>query len=161
MASQYFGVGLAGPKNPINVGSVMRSVACFDGSFLAVSGRRFKRVPSDPGDNYKRIPVFNVDDLHSVIPHDCVPIAVDLVPGAKRLETFVHPPRAFYVFGPEDGTLGARTLSWCRDTIVIPSGCLNLAMAVTVVLYDRTAKLLREEAIKAAPGERVRTLKVV
>lgn len=161
MSSQYFGVGLMGPKNPINVGSVMRSVACFDGSFLAVSGRRFKRVPSDPGDNFKRIPVFNVDDLHSIIPHDCVPIAVDLVPGATRLESFRHPARAFYVFGPEDGTLGQRTTSWCRETIVIPSGCLNLAMAVTVVLYDRTAKMLREGAVHEAPGERVRNLKVV
>jgi len=44
------------------------------------------------------------------------------------------------VLGPEDGSLGAGITSWCRDVVYIPAGCLNLAAAVNLVLYDRMVK---------------------
>jgi tRNA(Leu) C34 or U34 (ribose-2'-O)-methylase TrmL len=113
---------------------------------VAVSGARYKRSSTDTMAAYKRIPLLHVDDLHSVIPFDCVPVAVDLIADAKPLERYQHPPRAFYIFGPEDGTLGAPTLSWCRDVVSIPAGCLNLSAAVNIVLYDRAAKMLRGDA---------------
>lgn len=156
----YFGIGLHQPKNPINVGSVLRAAHCFGAAFVATSGRRYKRAASDTSAAYKRIPLHQVEDLRELIPFDCVPIAVDLVPGAVRLCDYQHPARAFYVFGPEDGTLASRTLSWCRDVVVIPAGCLNLAMAATCVLYDRTAKLLRAGQSEV-PGASARRLKVV
>ena len=75
------------------------------------------------------------------IPYDCIPVAVDLIDGAQSLPAYIHPQRAFYIFGAEDATLGARILSWCRDIIYIPTkGCLNLAACVNVVLYDRMIK---------------------
>lgn len=161
MSSRYFGIGLDHPKNALNVGSALRAAGCFDASFVATSGRRYRPSPTDPQATYRRVPLLTVDDLHSVIPYDCVPVAVDLVPGAQRLENYVHPRRAFYVFGGEDATLGRRVLEWCRDVVVIPAGCLNLAASVNVVLYDRTAKMLRDGSVHEAPGERVRKLKVL
>ena len=108
---------------------------------VATTGARYTRAPTDVGAAYRSIPLLHVDDLHGVVPFDCVPIAVDLIAGAKSLPTFRHPRSAFYVFGPEDGTLGREILSWCRDVVMIPTnGCLNLAAAVNVVLYDRAAK---------------------
>jgi tRNA C32,U32 (ribose-2'-O)-methylase TrmJ len=62
---------------------------------------------------------------------------------AELLPSFKHPPDALYVFGPEDGTLGRATLSWCHRFVSIPTypdGPLNLAAAVNVVLYDRLLK---------------------
>ena len=60
---------------------------------------------------YKHIPLLHTDDLHSVIPFDCVPVAVELIPGARPLDAnYVHPERAFYVFGPEDGSIGSPDL---------------------------------------------------
>ena len=57
------------------------------------------------------------------------------------LHTFKHPQRAFYIFGPEDGSLRANVTDWCEDIIYIPThGCMNLAATVNVVLYDRLAK---------------------
>ena len=83
----------------------------------------------------------HTDDLHSVVPFDCVPVAVDLIEGAVPLGRYVHPERAFYVFGPEDGTLGKSITSWCRDTVYVPTKfCMNLAATVNVVLYDRMNK---------------------
>lgn len=159
MVRGYFAIGLHQPKNRINVGSVLRAAQCFGAAFVATSGRRYERAPTDTMNAYRHLPLLQVDDLHSVVPYDCVPIAVDLVEGAQPLATWKPPERCFDVFGPEDGTLGARTLSWCRDVVAIPAGCLNLAAATSIVLYDRVAKLERAEAERV--GEEVRTLRVV
>ena len=60
---------------------------------------------------------------------------------ATPLPQYKHPDRAFYIFGPEDGTLGQSVTGWCRDIIYVPTiFCMNLAAAVNVVLYDRMAK---------------------
>jgi tRNA(Leu) C34 or U34 (ribose-2'-O)-methylase TrmL len=108
---------------------------------LAVAGKRFKRASTDTFKTYRHMPVIEVEDLKLVIPYDCVPVAVDLVPGAQCLTTYKHPKRAFYIFGPEDGTLGEGVLSWCHDVVYVPTDrCMNLAATVNVVLYDRMAK---------------------
>jgi len=67
---------------------------------------------------------------------------------------------ALHVFGAEDATLGRNVLSWCRDVVAIPGGCLNLAAAVNVVLYDRIAKLLRDGSLDEVPGAAVRRAKL-
>ena len=60
--------------------------------------------------------------------------------------------RTFYVFGAEDATLGARTLSWCRDVIYVPTaGCMNLAATANVVLYDRLVKMGGDAVRKKCP----------
>lgn len=73
---------------------------------------------------------------------DRIPVAVEIVPGAERLESFVHPENAVYIFGPEDGSLGKEMLSRCHRFVVIPSDfCLNLACAVSCVLMHRRMQL--------------------
>ena len=89
----------------------------------------------------RHIPLMRVDNLHDIVPFDCVTVAVDLIDGAIPLPGYVHPERAFYIFGAEDATLGKKITNWCRDIIFVPTnGCMNLAAAVNVVLYDRMAK---------------------
>ncbi len=141
--SGFSAVGLHNAKNSINVGHALRAAGAFDASMVAVSGTRgqkFRGFITDTECVRRRLPLLFVDNLWDVIPHNCVPIAVELLNGAKPLPTFPHPPRAFYIFGPEDGTLGEGITSWCRDVIYVPSGCLNLAACVNVVLYDRMVK---------------------
>lgn len=137
----YACVGLDNPKSSVNVGSAIRAVGVYGASFLACSGRRFNTGSTDTMKFYRHIPFLRVDDLHQIVPFDCVPIAVDLIDGAIPLPEYQHPERAFYVFGAEDATLGTRILSWCRDTIYVPTnGCMNLAATVNVILYDRLQK---------------------
>ena len=149
----YACVGLTNPKTPSNVGSAMRACGVYRAIALFYSGERYKKAKkfiTDPGKHWKHIPMNHVDDLHDAIPYDCVPVAVDLIEGATPLQDYVHPERAFYVFGPEDGTLGQSTTEWCRDTIYIPTnGCMNLAATVNVVLYDRLAKQLLKQKGKS------------
>jgi tRNA(Leu) C34 or U34 (ribose-2'-O)-methylase TrmL len=139
MTRGYAAVGLWHPKNIINVGSALRACGCYGAAMLAVEGRRYRRAPSDTIKAYRHMPLLHVDDLRSVIPCDCVPVAIEITDDARSIDTFVHPERAFYVFGPEDGSLPASVLKWCRaEPVYIPTAfCMNLAATVNVVLYDR------------------------
>jgi tRNA(Leu) C34 or U34 (ribose-2'-O)-methylase TrmL len=108
---------------------------------VAMTGWRYKGARTDPQKGYRHIPLMHFDDLKDAIPYDCVPVAVDLLDGARSMQTYTHPERAFYIFGPEDGTLGRAVTEWCRDVIYIPTAhCMNLAATVNVVLYDRMVK---------------------
>jgi len=140
----YACIGLNNPKTPANVGSAMRACGVYGAAQLLFTGNRYKKTQkfvTDPQKSYRHIPLIHVADLHDAVPFDCVPVAVDLIPGAIPLTEYKHPERAFYIFGPEDGTLGQRVISWCRDMVYVPTdGCMNLAATVNVVLYDRLAK---------------------
>ncbi len=138
----YTCIGLHQPKNKLNVGSVLRAAACYEAAMVAVSGQRYGGLSAtDTSKTYRHIPLLQVDNLYDVMPFDCVPVAVDLVPGARCLTKYTHLERAFYIFGPEDGTLDETVLKWCHHAIQVPTSyCMNLAATVNVVLYDRMAK---------------------
>lgn len=134
-------VALDNPKTDINIATVLRAVGVYRAAMAVVSGKRYKRHSADTMAAYRHTPLLHVEDVFDAIPFDCVPIAVDLVPSAVSLPMFTHPERAFYIFGAEDATLDDRIISRCQQTIYVPTnGCMNLAMAVNVVLYDRLAK---------------------
>lgn len=140
-----FAVGLHNPLNGINLGHVLRAADAYGASMVAYSGSRVQlKKPTNVSSAQYRIPVVRTDDLHSVIPHGCVPVAVELVEGAENLCTFVHPPCAFYVFGAEDATLGQKVLGWCKHVVYVPTKiCMNLSACANVVMYDRIAKGLK------------------
>jgi tRNA(Leu) C34 or U34 (ribose-2'-O)-methylase TrmL len=136
----YSAVGLFNPKLTLNVGSALRSAGCFGVALVAIQGRRAVRAPTDTGKAWRHMPVQLVDGLREAIPYDCTPVAIEVTKDARSLSTFTHPERAFYVFGPEDGSLPPSVLAWCKHVVRIPAGCLNLGVAVAVTLYDREAK---------------------
>jgi len=142
MSRGYAAIGLFKPKSPLNVGSVLRAAGCYDAKLVISCGLRYKRSATDTQKAYKHIPFMeNVDNLMDNIPYDCVPIAIDLLDGAKSLVDFKHPERAFYIFGPEDGTLGKQVTDRCKHTVYVPTRyCMNLAATVNVILYDRMVK---------------------
>lgn len=154
----YAAIGLHLVRDGFNVGGAMRAAWCYGASMVAMSGGRVSDVrhQSDTPCAWRHIPVISVYDLHGAIPFDCVPVAVDLVEGAVELPAYQHPQRAFYVFGPENGTLGKSVLSWCRDRVSVPTrSCMNLAATVNVVLYDRVAKAHRAARPAELPGRKI------
>lgn len=141
MKNGYTIVGLDNPKTNINVGSALRAVGCYGANMLVVSGRRHSFGPTDTQKEYRQTPYLRVDDLFSINPYDCVPIAVDLIEGSIPLPEFEHPKRGYYIFGAEDATLGKRITDKCKYVIHIPTNySMNLAAAVNVVLYDKMIK---------------------
>jgi len=137
----YFCVGLFQPKTTENVGSALRATWLYDGAMLVTTGNRYKPVSTDTMKSYRHLPLMQAEDLFDVIPYNCVPVAIDLIDGAEPLPNYKHPERAYYIFGPEDGTLGKKITDKCRDKVFIPiKSCMNLAATVNVVLYDRMVK---------------------
>lgn len=152
----YSAIGLVQPKTPANVGSVLRAAGCYGVDLVAVEGQRGKNslITSNATDTMKawrHLPTLLTDDLFDALPVGCVPVAVDLMPNAVSLVDFVHPQSAFYIFGPEDGTLGERHAKIGMARVFVPTRyCMNLAATVNVVLYDRLAKATRAAMREAA-----------
>lgn len=141
----YCAVGLVNPKSEVNMGSALRACGVYGAAMMAVEGMRFKKCATDTMKAWRHLPVIEVQDIFSSVPFDCVPVAIELVNSARSLVGYTHPERAFYIFGPEDSSLGKKTLERCRDVVYVPTnGCMNLAACVNVVLYDRMAKALRK-----------------
>lgn len=137
-------IGLVNPKSPSNVGAVMRAAGCYGVQSVFYSGERFDRArkfATDTKNISEKILLQGVDDLKQALPEGVKVVAVELIEGASPLTRYQHPESAFYIFGPEDGSLGKDILKWCDDVVYIPTkGCMNLAATVNVVLYDRLAK---------------------
>lgn len=143
----YSGVVLINPKYVRNLASVVRAAACFGIGEIRYTGHRAGR----DAESYERIPrelrmkayshVRLVRDDYPLRHMEGVPVAVEFCADYVPLPDFVHPENAVYVFGPEDGELTRAILSECHHFVTIPTDhCLNLAMAVNIVLYDRIAK---------------------
>lgn len=92
----YAAIGLYQPKTIHNVGSVMRTANCFGAAIVVIEGRRYQKSNTDTMQAVKHMPLLQAP-LRDAIPFGCIPVAVDLVDGAKCLHTYSHPERAFYI----------------------------------------------------------------
>lgn len=157
-AQQAVYIGLVNPKTPTNVGGIMRASGCYGVDAVFYTGKRYEyaaRGPqqynADTQSAAERIPLTGVISLLDAIPAGTQLVCVDLVLGATPLPEFVHPEKAFYVFGPEDGTIGQEIIDRADAVVYVPTvGCMNLAASVNVLLYDRLAKAYRKQATNAA-----------
>jgi tRNA(Leu) C34 or U34 (ribose-2'-O)-methylase TrmL len=141
----YAAVALFNPKNRDNVGSALRAVGCYDAAMLVVQGKRYVRSVLDVNDQWKHTPLIMTENVMDNIPHGCVPVAIEFVDTAKSLVDYVHPERAYYIFGPEDGSIPKEVMKLCRDVVYVPTSlCMNLAATVNVVLYDRLSKMKKK-----------------
>ena len=143
MTRGYAAVGLHNPKDPDNVGGVMRAAFAYGCAAVSLSGSRPKdlRNKLNTPRGERHMPTYFVDDVLSNVPHGCSVVAVEFVMSSENLTTFAHPKQALYVFGPEDGSLPADVLAKADHVVFVPTRCcMNLASTVNVVLYDRLQK---------------------
>ena len=144
MKSESATIGLVNPKSPENVVMVLRAAGCYAADQVFYTGERYNRARqffTDTKNIHEKIPLQCVDNLLAVVPQGAKIVAVELIEGATPLIHFEHPAHAFYIFGPEDGSLSQEILNESDAVVYIPTiGCMNLAATVNVVLYDRLAK---------------------
>jgi len=153
---------LTNPKFGRNLSATLRACSCFGVKQMWWTG---DRVQFDETKKGQRLPreermkgYSNVELCHGEYFFDAftdaVPVAVEFRPNSELLPEFEHPENAVYIFGPEDGTIGRKTLQHCHRFLTIPSHhCLNLAAAVYVTLYDRVSKLgLPEAELSGTPA---------
>ncbi|RLV59911.1 TrmH family RNA methyltransferase [Parashewanella curva] len=153
MKTTHVSIGLQNPKTPINVDAVMRAGGCYKVDKVFYSGTRYDRAAAfqtqkpkvDTKSAAESIPLNRIDDLLEVVPKGHKIICVDLVVGATPLPEFEHPEIAFYIFGPEDGTIDQALIDRADSVVYVPTvGCMNLAASVNVLLYDRLAKAMQK-----------------
>ena len=147
MGRGYFGIALEATKTEANYGTLLRTAYNFGAAFVILIGQRFTNHASNTTEAHRHIPLYeykDADDFWTHIPYDCTPIAVEITKSSRSLVDFLHPQRALYILGREDGSLSKQILDHCSVTLEIPSRqCLNLAVAGAIVMYDRCTKQIR------------------
>lgn len=144
MSRGYFGIGIQGCKTEYNIGSLWRTAYNMNADFIFTIGKRYKSQKSDTVKAWRHVPFFeyqSVEQFQQSIPRECMVIGVELTKTAHSLVNFVHPERAIYLLGPEDGSISPPALKLCRAVVYIPSKlCLNVTNTGAMVIWDRFAK---------------------
>jgi tRNA(Leu) C34 or U34 (ribose-2'-O)-methylase TrmL len=137
-------IGLVNPKSASNVAVILRAAGCFGVSSIFYTGIRYTHAKAFHEDTKRfrdSIPSTAVDDLLAMMPRGATLVVVELVEGAIPLPAFTHPKNAYYIFGPEDGSVPQEIVNACEHGVYIPTkSSMNLAVTANVVLYDRLAK---------------------
>jgi len=137
-------IGLTNPKNPSNVGAVMRAAGCYQVDDVFYTGNRYghaAKFNTDTKNAVENIALIKVETLLDEIPENTKVVCIELVEGATPLPEYQHPDNVIYIFGPEDGTISQDVIDKADAVVYVPTiGCMNLAATVNVVLYDRLAK---------------------
>ena len=138
-------VALDRPTDTVNVGHALRAAFCYNARLLILGGDTLPgaltKIVTDPNRTYRHIPVIRADSVLDALPEACDLVSVEIDPDARPLMEFIHPERACYVFGPENGSLATEIAERSQHKVMIPTTtALNLGMTVNTVLYDRLAK---------------------
>lgn len=144
-------IGLINPKSPGNVDSVMRAAGNFRVDGVYYTGKRYSRAlmrnPDLPDLRRKvgqNIPLSEVEYLTDAVPADMKLVCVEFAEDAIPLPEYQHPDNAFYIFGPEDGTVSQEVIDRMDAVVYVPTiGSMNLAATVNVILYDRLGKVFQ------------------
>lgn len=142
------GIVLCNPKFGHNVGAAIRGASCFGVEHVFFTGNRIPvdhpgyRLPREERmKGYKDVEWKQHSKPLDLFDPSVVPVAIEFRPNSELLDEFIHPEKAVYVFGPEDGNIDKGLMHCCHRFVAIPTRhCLNLSIAVNIVLYDRIVK---------------------
>lgn len=140
----FFTIGAVGIKNSQNLGTLWRSAYQMGAATIFTVGGRYEPQASDTVKCWRSTPLVRHEDWNAfaaAAPYGAQWVAVEF--GGEPLETFVHPERACYILGAEDTGLPESILRACHKHVTLPSvqyESFNLAVAGSLVLYDRLAK---------------------
>jgi len=152
MMRGYCGIGVLNIKSEINYGTLFRSAYAFGVDFIFLIGKRFKKQSSDTTQAHRHLPLYeyvSFEDFYDHIPYDCQLVSVEICEKAKLIKVFSHPERAVYLLGKEDGSLPNDVIDKSWGVIKIPTAqCLNVAVAGSIVLYDRFNKMGGQDVTK-------------
>jgi tRNA(Leu) C34 or U34 (ribose-2'-O)-methylase TrmL len=159
----YFGIGVEGLSKPMNAGTLFRSAHAFGASFVFTIGGVWQEREanlSDTSDSAGQVPHYHFSGLGEMqLPHRCALVGIELLDEAVELPSFRHPRCAAYVLGPERGSLSPELTALCDHIIRIPTSfCINLAIAGSIVMYDRVISLGRFAARPLTPGGKIQPL---
>jgi len=140
----YFAIGIENGKTKANLGTLWRSAHVFGAAYIFVIGKRYEKQASDTTKAWRSIPLFHYvtfEDFYQAMPHDCRLVGIEITSRARSLPLTCHDERCIYLLGAEDCGLSKQAIEKCHRFVQIPgSRCLNVAVAGSIVMYDRIAK---------------------
>jgi tRNA G18 (ribose-2'-O)-methylase SpoU len=140
----YYGIGIENVKTAENVGTLWRSAYILGASFIFTIGKRYKKQASDTTKSWKHIPLYNYESFelfYESMPYNCRLVGVEINDKSIPIREYKHPERCIYLLGAEDSGLSKVATDRCHELIVLPGNlCLNVAVAGSLVLYDRIIK---------------------
>ena len=141
----FFGIGIQNGKTPENLGVLWRSAQNMGASFIFTIGNRYAKQACDTHKATGAMPYFhykNFDDFFDNLPKGAMLVGVELDEKSVQLETFTHPKRCVYLLGAEDHGLPKLAIEKAHHLVKFKSELsLNVAVAGSIVMYDRQAKL--------------------
>ena len=143
-ADGFFSIGVVGLKSAYNLGTLWRSAYQCGAASIFVVGDRYEPQTSDTVKAWRHVPLINHADWNAfaaAAPFGAMWVAVEF--GGEPLEGFEHPERAVYLLGSEDSGLPESVRRACHRCVSLPSvryESYNLAVAGSIVMYDRLAK---------------------
>lgn len=140
--NEFFGIGIINGKTPENLGVLWRSAQNLGASFIFTIGNRYAKQASDTHNAVNSMPYFHYEsfqDFFKNLPKGARIVGVEMTPEAQSLEDFEHPRRCVYLLGAEDHGLIKEAIEQAHFLVQFPSKfSLNVAVAGSIVLYDRT-----------------------
>ncbi len=154
----YFGIGVLHPKTEHNIGTLWRSAYAMGADFIFTVGRRYRPQSSDTTKATVHIPLWHfndLDDLREHLPSGCPIVGIELAERSLKLPDYQHPLRAAYLLGAEDHGLTPDATASCHEIVEIPLAkyCLNVAVAGSIVIYDRVLKASQKKEASTVAAE--------
>jgi len=143
MKRGYFGMGVYHPKTTENIGTLWRSAHNLGADFIFTIGRRYKKQASDTTKASRHVPLYeyeSIEDFKKHLPNGCQVVFVEQAEGAHDLRNFHHPESCAYVLGAEDYGVPEDMMRGYPKVAIDSPLCLNVAVAGSIVMYDRTLK---------------------
>ncbi len=140
----YFEIGVYYPRSSANIGTLWRSAYQLGAAGIFSIGRPYRRQTSDTADTSWHIPLRHFatfEEFLAARPVGALLVGIEMQ--GMPLASFQHPERAIYLLGAEDSGLSGRVLEVCNFVVAIEavrSQSYNLAVAGSIVMYDRLAK---------------------
>lgn len=140
-------IGVYRPKTEVNIGTLWRAAYLYGASMIFTIGHRYAPQASDTVGVWRHVPLIQYPDFdafRAARPWNAPFIGIEQVAGESiPLGRFSHPDSAVYLLGAEDGGLPRRVWEYCGSLLEVESvepTCMNVAMAGSIVLYDRHMK---------------------
>jgi len=145
--TEFFGIGIQNGKTPENLGVLWRTAQNMGASYIFTIGNRYAKQACDTHHAVKSLPYFHYktfQDFYNHLPKGVRIVGVELTDGAESIENFKHPKRCVYLLGAEDHGLTNEAIQKSHFLIKLPSVySLNVAVAGSIVMYDRTRSKAR------------------
>ena len=118
------------------------------GIFIYTIGKRYRKQASDTMKSFRHIPLYHYDtfeEFYKSLPYDCRLVGIELHEKSEYIQSFLHPERCVYLLGAEDSGLSKEAIEKCHKLIQLPGRfSMNVAVAGSVVMYDRISKLSQQ-----------------